>query len=741
MQQKPMEIPTGRLLSSPRFVLLLCLIPFLGHLPELIGLVDTNPLLFVSDMPLHPESGLLGGRPFIDGDAGLTTMTLGKLAADSWLNGQLPWWNPYSGVGLPLAAEMQPAAFLLPFVLLLHFAHGVLYLKIALQIFAGLTMLGFLGALGLSGWAAVLGSALFQLNGTFAWYADAPSLPIAFMPLLLWGLERTRTLALQGRRGGEALIALAIAGSLVAGFPEVAFVDGLLGLGWAVMRLCSLPRAIRWLFARRVAVGGVAGLALSAPAVLPFLISLPVSSLGPHGISVDAHLGLAHAATLLFPYVFGPILSDLDLPFWAKCGGYLGAAAPLLALCALVRTGLVPRSMRLFLGAWMVALLAAMFHLPIATQLVRAIPGVQLVFLCRYGMPSVEMAACTLAALALNDYISAPAYKVPRAAAIGWAVAAGFSLGLAAPRFLAIFRVGHPTIPFTLTSIAWAACSAAALTLMLRLPRPHAYHRAIGTLVVIDALALFLTATLSGLTDARIADASIVFLKEHQGTYRAFSIDDLLFPNYGAILKLDTIAYVYIPVPLIWSDYVHAHLDPAAIPGMFPSLGETSWDQALLVSDRYRAFAAIGVRYIAAPSAVHLFTLTGAGGPQRVYHDDRTDIFELPNAKPYVEAPNGNCNIVASERTIMHASCKSPARLVRRELFYPGWHARVNGHRAGIMMQEGLFQAIDLPSGTSEIEWRYSPPFSRTMWLLFFGGSLTLGLLSAAEFADRRRAG
>ena len=138
------------------------------------------------------------------------------------------------------------------------------------------------------------------------------------------GIGADAHLALQGRRGGEALIALAIAGSLVAGFPEVAFVDGLLGLGWAVMRLCSLPRAIRWLFARRVAVGGVAGLALSAPAVLPFLISLPVSSLGPHGISVDAHLGLAHAATLLFPYVFGPILSDLDLPFWANAAAIWG---------------------------------------------------------------------------------------------------------------------------------------------------------------------------------------------------------------------------------------------------------------------------------------------------------------------------------------------------------------------------------------------------------------------------------
>ena len=157
-------------------------------------------------------------------------MTLGRLAAEDWLGGRLPWWNPYTGVGLPLAAEMQPAAFFLPFVLLLHFAHGVLYLKIALQLLAGLTMLGFLRALGLMGWAACLGAVLFQLGGTFAWYGDAPYFPIAFLPLLLWGLERTCRLVAQGRRGGEAWLALAIGGSLLAGFPETAFADGLLGL-------------------------------------------------------------------------------------------------------------------------------------------------------------------------------------------------------------------------------------------------------------------------------------------------------------------------------------------------------------------------------------------------------------------------------------------------------------------------------------------------------------------------------
>ena len=256
---------------------------------ELLGRVDTYPLLFFSSLVLPPHSGILPGTPFLDGNACQTTLSLGHLAAEDWLHGILPWWNPYTGVGLPLASEMQPAAFFLPFILLLHFHSGVLLIKLAMQMLAGLACFGFLRQVGVARGPAVLGSVLFQCNGTFAWYADAPMLPIAFLPLLLLGLERARTDASADRRGGEAMIALAIAFSLLAGHPEVALLDGLLGLAWAAFRIRGLSRRCGVAFIWKMAAGGLAGLALAAPVLIPFLQDLRVSTLGFPRSPADTH--------------------------------------------------------------------------------------------------------------------------------------------------------------------------------------------------------------------------------------------------------------------------------------------------------------------------------------------------------------------------------------------------------------------------------------------------------------------
>ena len=91
---------------------------------------------------------------------------------------------------LPLATEAQNAAFFLPFVLLLALPAGIVWLKIAMQIVAGLSMLGLLRRLDLSPRAALTGAILAECNGSFAWLAHAPILPIAFLPLLLLGIER-----------------------------------------------------------------------------------------------------------------------------------------------------------------------------------------------------------------------------------------------------------------------------------------------------------------------------------------------------------------------------------------------------------------------------------------------------------------------------------------------------------------------------------------------------------------------
>ena len=44
---------------------------------------------------------------------------------------------------------------------------------------------------------------------------------------------------------GWYLAALAVALAFYAGFPEVAYFDGLFALGWAAVRLFSLPRESR----------------------------------------------------------------------------------------------------------------------------------------------------------------------------------------------------------------------------------------------------------------------------------------------------------------------------------------------------------------------------------------------------------------------------------------------------------------------------------------------------------------
>ena len=66
--------------------------------------LSTNPIWFDSGVVYGTHNGLLPGLPYIDPNVGFTTQALGHLAAEDWLHGVIPWWNPYSGIKLPLAA-------------------------------------------------------------------------------------------------------------------------------------------------------------------------------------------------------------------------------------------------------------------------------------------------------------------------------------------------------------------------------------------------------------------------------------------------------------------------------------------------------------------------------------------------------------------------------------------------------------------------------------------------------------
>jgi hypothetical protein len=117
----------------------LLVVPIAIHWPALSGWLSADPLYLVSGLTKDWRSnGVFSGQPgWIDGNAGATLQALGRLVAHDWKAGVIPWWNPYTGVGMPLAGEMQPAAFFLPFVLLLGVAGGVLYLKMTMMAVGG----------------------------------------------------------------------------------------------------------------------------------------------------------------------------------------------------------------------------------------------------------------------------------------------------------------------------------------------------------------------------------------------------------------------------------------------------------------------------------------------------------------------------------------------------------------------------------------------------------------------------
>ncbi len=162
--------------------LFLSLLLAISYLPTVLLHASINPIYRGSGLGFHGRPGYVPGVPIIDPNDGTTTQALGRYAADEWLHGKVPWWNPYAGVGLPLAAEAQSEGLFVPFVLLLHFRSGVLYLRVILQILAGIGTFLLLRKLKLGPFAALLGAVFYALNGTFAWFAHGEVMPLPFLP-------------------------------------------------------------------------------------------------------------------------------------------------------------------------------------------------------------------------------------------------------------------------------------------------------------------------------------------------------------------------------------------------------------------------------------------------------------------------------------------------------------------------------------------------------------------------------
>lgn len=114
-----------------------------------------------------------------------------KLSTDLLLEGKIPLWDPYLGIGQPLAADTTHHIFSplnLGFFLPVQLWDTVLLITLWV---AGVFTFLFLRNLRLSFAACISGGIFYMLSGGFAWYMVNPDIFVmAFTPFILYSLEK-----------------------------------------------------------------------------------------------------------------------------------------------------------------------------------------------------------------------------------------------------------------------------------------------------------------------------------------------------------------------------------------------------------------------------------------------------------------------------------------------------------------------------------------------------------------------
>lgn len=593
------EFFSGRRVS----IWLLILLPVLMQLPALLGYWNPDPSLFVGGLGDHFKFN--GAYPWIDPNVGFQAQALGKLSADQWLSGHVPWWNSYTGVGLPLAAEAQPASLFLPFVLLYHFRAGGLWVEVILQIIAGLCTYVLLRRLSLTVLASLAGALLFELNGTFAWHGAPIVAPIAFLPMLLLGVEQLRERIARGHRGGWLLIPLALAWSIYAGFPETAYIDGLLAGLWVIARFDGLAKPQQFAFVSKLLVAVCVGLLCSLPLLGPFAEYLGRAYVGGHDGAI-AHVALPGASSLLslMPWLFGPIdrfndQAPLIGAIWGNIGGYFTALQLAFAVLGMM---FAPRRLTLALVVWMLLCLAKTFDWRPLSDLINVLPMVKSAALFRYSNPSWEFAGVVMVALCIDglqrDIPSS--YKRQLLVFLTALIAIGGGLWLAR-RLIENLLVNVDYKPYFYCSVFWMFFSLFTVMVLIGLrKRWRRCAEMVVLLLCIDSCMAFSFPIFSGGRDATMVEPGVDFLKNHAGLQRVYSFGPLA-PNYGAYFRIAQINHNYLPVSQDWIDYIHEHIDPSADNVTF--IGESPRsDHAISVEEelveRRPAYEELGVKYV-----------------------------------------------------------------------------------------------------------------------------------------------
>lgn len=704
-------------------------IVFANTLP-LINIFPTNPINHRTGLALERQYSKIAGEHTIDPNDGFTSQALGNRAADEIIDGDMPLWNEYEGIGFPLAAEMQSAA-LFPLTILHKFSNGILYIHILLELIAAIAMYLFLRKLKIRRAGSMAGGVLYGLTGTFAWLTNAAFNPLAFLPLLMLGIEYMRERTIIEKGGGWIVFAVALALSVYSGFPETVYLYAILPLGWAILRFFDIKKNLRKAFLLKVIAGGIVGILIAAPILILFGMYLIDAYTGSHGEGLATYsLPLYAVPSLFLPYIYGPIFGVLStvkdsavLNIWGNVGGYVSFG--IIFLCAFVyKTTKVNKKYVIFLFLIAIIYLLRIYGLEPLLHLLNIVPGMDLLAVYRYAFPAVSFALIILAILGIEELTKI--YKEKKVF-IYFAIA-GIALGLFAiyASDLAVELNTKFVKLYYVASIGLAMGVLIALFLAKYINIKMRYYM-ICSVLVFEAVALYVVPQFSTDTIKDIELSSVEYLQNNLGNDRFYTLGPIE-PNYGSYYEIASINNNDLPVPKNWADYIENRLnsntDPVLFTGTFQSdpNGPSPKDELFRNIENYKN---VGLKYIVVGNNT-LFTddEVAAFKLEKVQSDAVATIYKVSGTKSYFEIVDGACEIRVLSKTHIVSSCDSQSTLVRRELYMDGWYTNIGKTYA--YGEYGIFQAITVPQGNSEIKYNYDPPYVKVAYGLFFAGVLII---------------
>ena len=377
---------------------------------------------------LTSRAGVIENGSYINSDPIVQMIPWTALAWTQVHHGILPLWNPYNGLGLPLAFNWQSAPFgiasLIGYLFPADYAYTAAVVATLIIAGAGGYVLGRILRLGLLG--AVMVATVFELSGPLIAWLGYPQAQV-----MSWGgwLFAAGILVVRGNRRVPAitLFAVVLACAIYAGHPEtlIVFVGGTGVFLITLLVFRSLPSRFGFdsgPICRPVinlAIATVAGVALAAPLLLPALqltgTSVRATSTGSPTAPVHDMLYLVFSGFDGVPvagnYGFGGSF------FYDETSTYVGAIAVVLASVAVV-TGIRHRRPEVLASAAVVLVMAALAYLPPATHLADRMPLIGEVNWARALMP-LCLALAILAGVGLDAVVRSPRSATTRASLLG----------------------------------------------------------------------------------------------------------------------------------------------------------------------------------------------------------------------------------------------------------------------------------------------------------------------------------